>query len=151
MNIQAVEIERVVGFVWETLAGCRVERIAGDLAEHGPGGRLAAVIPLEGGATGRLALECPLALARRAASAMFGEPAHEIDLDKVQDALAELTNVVAGNLKALLAEPCRLGLPVTRLLDAGEPSPRRRWRPACSLAFRAGSDTFVVSFQGRMS
>ncbi|MBI3856535.1 MAG: chemotaxis protein CheX [Planctomycetes bacterium] len=150
MTIPPGDIERVVGFVWETLAGCRVERIFSDPAPVLRGSRLASIIPLEGGVQGRLALECPLPLARRAASHMFGEPVHQVELDKVQDALAELTNVVAGNLKALLDEPCSLGFPVTRILDAEEASPRRRWRPTCSLAFRAGPDSFVVSFQGRM-
>ncbi len=151
MGLQPSDIEQVVRFVWETIAGRDVERVAIDPPRFVAGTRLASIIQLEGGATGRLILECPIALARRAAAHMFGEPAHELDLDRVQDAVAELTNVVAGNLKAQLPGPCRLGIPVTRILDPEEPSPRRRGTPSCSLAFRSGPDHFLLSFQGRTS
>jgi len=147
--VRLSEIEQVVGMVWATMAGCEVERVVGDLPGFRSETRLASAVTLEGGATGRFTLACSLALARRAAAHMFGEPDHQIEIERVQDAVAELTNVVAGNLKSLLSGESRLGTPISRLLEPGEPFPRQSGRSECRLVFRSGRDLFLISFQGR--
>ncbi len=58
-----------------------------------------------------MTLDCGPTLARQAAAIMFGIEPAEISQDQVQDALGELTNILSGQLKALLPEPCRLSLP----------------------------------------
>jgi chemotaxis protein CheX len=150
-HVRKSDIERVVGFVWETLAGCEVVRLTGDVPAFRSETRLASAVTLEGEATGKFTLACSLTLARRAAAHMFGEPVHEIELERVQDAVAELTNVVAGNLKSLVPGETKLGIPVSRLLEPGDPFPRQAGRCACRLVFRAGRDLFLISFQGRTS
>jgi len=147
--VSTSDIERVVGMVWETLAGCAVERVAGDIPGFRSETRLATAVTLEGGAAGKFTLACALPLARRAAAHMFGEPAHDIEIERVQDAVAELTNVVAGNLKSLLPGESRLGIPVSRLLEPGEPFPRQSGAPECRLVFRSGQDLLLISFLGR--
>ena len=42
---------------------------------------------------------------------MFGLEPAAAGLEEVRDALGELTNMLGGNLKALLPGPCFLGLP----------------------------------------
>ena len=42
---------------------------------------------------------------------MFGIEPDEPSYDQVQDALGELTNILGGQVKSLLPEPCRLSLP----------------------------------------
>ena len=147
--VKTSDIERVVGMVWETMAGCGVERVVGDVPVFRSETRLASVVTLEGGAVGKFTLACALPLARRAATFMFGEPDHDIEIERVQDAVAELTNVIAGNLKSLLPGESRLGIPVSRLLEPGEPLPRLGDGAGCRLVFRSGPDLFLISFQGR--
>ena len=42
---------------------------------------------------------------------MFGIPEQSATAEQTQDALGELTNMVGGNIKALLPVPSRLSLP----------------------------------------
>jgi chemotaxis protein CheX len=56
-------------------------------------------------------LAAPTPLARTVASAMFDLPADRLTDDEVADALGELTNMVAGNLKSLLPGPSGLSMP----------------------------------------
>jgi chemotaxis protein CheX len=55
-------------------------------------------------------VRCPLALATLLTEAMFrgDEPP---TLEEVSDAMGELTNMVAGNTKALLPQPSAISLP----------------------------------------
>jgi chemotaxis protein CheX len=56
-------------------------------------------------------LGCSAELARAAAGVMFGLPSDEVTPADVADALGELTNILAGNLKSLLPGVNALGLP----------------------------------------
>ena len=57
------------------------------------------------------------------------------DAEAVRDALGELTNILGGNLKALLPGPCHLGLPTVgsgQDFSAGLPA----GRPLLQVPFR---------------
>ena len=142
MTPKTADVERVVGFVWETLAGIPVEAAA---FEEPEGARVAAIVPFSGGEGGWLLLECSVPLARAAAGRMFAEPEALIGIDRAQEAAAELLNVLAGNLKSLTPGDCALGIPATRVLEAGEPSPAGRG--GCRMGFRAGSERVLVTFR----
>jgi chemotaxis protein CheX len=43
---------------------------------------------------------------------MFGLDRKDVDGFQIYDALGELTNMIAGNFKSLLPQPCDLSLPV---------------------------------------
>jgi chemotaxis protein CheX len=60
---------------------------------------------------GALILGCPAELARRVAAVMFRSQPDQVTTGDARDALAELTNMIGGNLKALLPAPSRIGLP----------------------------------------
>lgn len=65
-----------------------------------------------GGAwNGLVKLSMSEALTRRAAAVMFGAPAEGLTHAELTDALAEITNMTGGNVKALLPGPSRLSLP----------------------------------------
>jgi chemotaxis protein CheX len=72
---------------------------------------LTASVEVSGAWEGTTTLQCPATLASRVAAVMFGVQVGAARPDQVQDALGELANVVGGNVKALLPEPCRLSLP----------------------------------------
>jgi chemotaxis protein CheX len=55
-------------------------------------------------------VSCPEALAQRVAGVMFDTEAASDD--EIRDALGEVANMTAGNVKALVESYCRLSLPM---------------------------------------
>lgn len=70
-----------------------------------------ASVQIHGDFDGAVHLTCPRALAVEAAGRMFRLPASRLSDDDLRDALGELTNMVAGNLKSRLPGRSRLSLP----------------------------------------
>jgi chemotaxis protein CheX len=68
-------------------------------------------IGISGAWNGTLTVSCSLELARKAAAAMLGCAAAEVDDDSWRDAMSEIANILGGNLKAVLPGPSQLGLP----------------------------------------
>jgi chemotaxis protein CheX len=68
------------------------------------------LIHIDGAWRGAVVVQCPMALATTLSQAMF-QTTDEPAFADVCDALGELTNMLAGNVKALLAEPSVLSLP----------------------------------------
>jgi chemotaxis protein CheX len=73
---------------------------------------LTGCIQITGRWQGAVTLDCPAALAARATALMFGLDREDVDGFQIYDALGELTNMIAGNFKSLLHQPCDLSLPV---------------------------------------
>lgn len=85
-----------------------------------PGPLLRASVRVSGAWEGVVVLDCPEELARRTATAMLGSQPH--DRAQLADAIGELTNVIAGNLKVLLPAPSRLSLPAVTDTPAAGPA-----------------------------
>lgn len=64
---------------------------------------LSSMIGLGGGIRGVLAVHCPASVAKAITSTFLGMDVEELDED-VKDAIGEIANMVAGNLKVSLAE-----------------------------------------------
>jgi hypothetical protein len=77
----------------------------------GPGA-LAARVRISGLWDLSLVLRCQREVAMRWAAAMFNRNTAETTNEDLRDAMGELANMVAGNLKGLLPGEFRLGLPV---------------------------------------
>jgi chemotaxis protein CheX len=77
------------------------------------------------------------ALARRLAREILQIEAASTDDAGVRDVAGEVANMIGGNLKALLPEPCRLSLPRV-VVDSGP------GEGALVQAFAVGADTFEV-------
>lgn len=69
------------------------------------------LVPFDGAWEGALVLRCPSSLAAALTAKMFASD-REPSQDDIRDALGELTNMLAGNVRALLPQPCRIGLPI---------------------------------------
>lgn len=69
------------------------------------------VVQIAGEWGGALVVACPNSLVARIASGMFGKLEAELSQDELRDALGETTNMIGGNLKALLPGVCFLSLP----------------------------------------
>lgn len=72
---------------------------------------VAAAVSVTGAWRGHVVIGCSTGASLHAASALLGVPATEVTEDDVADALGELANIIGGNVKALLPEPCALSLP----------------------------------------
>lgn len=72
-----------------------------------------AAITISGGWKGSITISSSDELSRRIAAAMFRKEDDSVDASDIADALTELTNIIAGNIKAILPGPSQLSLPVT--------------------------------------
>ncbi len=105
------DIEQLMTTVLETLLDFH-PTFLGNKAPPPPAGRtFSAVIHITGAVDGAVVLHVTEPFARAAAAKMFGVHPDAADATDQQDALGELCNVVGGNFKSLLPEPCRLSLP----------------------------------------
>jgi CheY-specific phosphatase CheX len=71
-------------------------------------------VRIHGSWEGAVTLACASPLARRAAGALLEVPPEAVSGDDVRDALGELTNIIVGNVKALLPAPSRMSIPAVR-------------------------------------
>jgi CheY-specific phosphatase CheX len=137
------ELADVVEQVVEAFTGMTVRRIA---PENGAAGAESCVgsVTIEGPRRSTVTVGCRREFAQRIAAAMLGENAQAL-ADDWRDALAELTNVVGGNVKALISmlagETCRLGLPT---VASGRPASSAQ-TPRRDLAFSCDGEIVMVN------
>ena len=70
---------------------------------HQPSADISAIIGFSGEAQGAIAMSFPSATALKIVSAMLGTPMTKLDAD-VSDAIGEIVNIVAGNVKTAIPE-----------------------------------------------
>jgi len=104
------ELEQIVATVWAAMLGVEVEP-SDPTAHAGEGCPMTGCVQIMGAWEGAVVLTCPAPLVRRAAAGVFGIGPAEVTQELARDLLGELTNMVAGNLKALLPEVSHLSLP----------------------------------------
>lgn len=102
------ELTSITATVFDTMLGQTVGILEEGCEPVRPD--VTACITLAGGWNGTLTLECGHDQARSFAAAMLGSAPEELETPDIADAIGELANIVAGNLKALLPA-ARLGLP----------------------------------------
>jgi chemotaxis protein CheX len=77
-----------------------------------PGARtFTGCVQITGAWEGAVTMHCSEVLAKVLTAAMFMVDPEDTTPEEVTDALGELANMVGGNVKALLPEPCRISLP----------------------------------------
>ncbi len=101
-------------------------------------------IAIDGAFKGTVTLTCPKRFAFELARTMLDMSEDETSEDAAKDALAELTNVVGGNVKSLISsligDTCRLTLPVVASGDVHVSGGQLREE----VWFRCGDDVIVV-------
>lgn len=144
-----VTIAEVVGTVWESVLGSTIE--PNDAIQFGlqPQHTYAGVVQIDGAWAGAVTVQCSEPMARRTAMCMFDIAAEDITEEELQDALGELTNMIGGNIKALLPGTCTLGIPV--VVEGVD----FRWRlpssaPLVRSGFRDGDERVVVTLLERV-
>jgi chemotaxis protein CheX len=95
----------IIDGVWSSVLGLLVTRSAGTLDDPA----LTGCVQVTGAWQGAVVLRCATGIVDRAATIVFDT--HAATQEQLHDVLAELANMVGGNIKALMAEPSRLSLP----------------------------------------
>ena len=142
------DIPEIAFSIWETLF---TQPLA--LAESGAqptegAAGLTGCVQIDGAWDGAVLLECPAALARQLAHELY-RPEGETTPEEVRDTIGELTNMLAGNIKALLPEPSRISLPA---VAEGDDYDLRVMgtTPVARVAFTCADETFVVTVLERI-
>ena len=102
------DIEDIITTIWSTLVDVPIERGAGDCPSDAS--TVTGIVHIEGAWRGAVLVRCPVALASLVTASMLQCETEPTD-DEIRDALGELTNMVAGNVKALLPAPSAISLP----------------------------------------
>jgi len=141
MQLLLEDIEQIAAMVMGSIAGVVLEPTDGEIPRERAA--LTGCVHIDGAWNGSALVECELPLARRMTAVLFGRPEDEVSVDDVRDALGEITNMIGGNVKALLPAPSRLSLPtVVEGADYAVTVPRTK--PAGVVSFRAGAETLVI-------
>jgi chemotaxis protein CheX len=140
-------VNQLVETIWTSVLDWEVQPST-DVAAPGDDSDLIGSVPITGAWTGSVLLRCHRDVTTGAAVRMFGMAADQLPDDLVRDALGELTNILAGNLKGLLSGSCRLGLPtVVRGDDLPLPAPG--CRQMLRTAFRCDTRLMFVEILER--
>jgi chemotaxis protein CheX len=121
MDFKTEDIFQIAGTIWEATIGMPIDPETSGTIGNRPRS-MAACIQIAGAWNGAILLDCPVEVARLAASVMFSAEPGKVSMADMQDALAELVNMVGGNIKALLPETCFLSLPA--VVEGGDYSAR---------------------------
>ena len=120
IEIHLSELAQIVEYVFRTMVGVEVCESSQSWI---PGGdRLTATVNLTGDWPGVLALECGHEQACAFAARFLSMEKPEIVDDVVRDVLGELSNMIGGNLKCVLAGGLKLSMPT--VVDGAEHSLR---------------------------
>ena len=142
------DIQEITQMIWEALFEQPLE-LAAD-AELTGGSTVTSFVHIDGAWCGVVLLQCPMGLAVELTAAMFDSDGGGAAVDEgdVRDALGEIANMVAGNIKALLPEPCHISLPAVALgTDDTVSVPGTT--PVTAVPFSAGGHPFIVTLLER--
>ena len=109
MEFSTEALGQIVTDIWTSMLGFPVEARGEPAAVNGSR-HLSASVQISGGWEGTVLVSCPDSLAQRVAGVMFDTPGASDD--EIRDALGEIANMTAGNVKALVESYCRLSLPM---------------------------------------
>ncbi len=144
MEFAEQDISQLIESIWSSVLGLDVMRSDEEMgADWEQEAKVIGCVQITGDWEGAVMLKCPTELARLAGAIMFGVEIESGTADEAEDALGELTNMIAGNLKSLLPGICYLSLPiVVNGLDYRTIVPGSR--PLCQVAFKCREKPFKV-------
>src|SRR5664279_1244769 len=111
----AEDIRGLVADVWTSFLAADDDAIELISSEPDPAipskGFVIASVSTTGAWNGHLVISVPSGCAEQIARAVFGEEDGDVPTEDVVDAVGEVSNILAGNLKSVLPQPSALSLP----------------------------------------
>lgn len=111
-TVDDADLRSLAKTIWGTLITIALEPASAPVPEAHR--EVTGLVHIDGAWQGALMLRCSTGMAMIVASAMFDSDTAPPEED-VRDAIGELTNMLAGNVKALLPGPCAISLPSVAL------------------------------------
>ena len=111
MTIAVADVLTLVDEIWLTTLGLATRPASADHTLPDGEPTLDGIISITGGAQVTVVLQVPKPLCAKVAAAMFNLGTRTPRSEDMQDAVGELTNMLGGNIKALLGGDCHLSLP----------------------------------------
>ena len=106
------QIFGIVEYVWNAFVGIDLQRRSEGKVDRMRGYFLSSSVEIEGAWQGEVSLLFSEELAHRVASHLFEMPITSVSQEEIRETLGEISNIMGGNLKRLLPEPCHLSVPV---------------------------------------
>ena len=111
MQFLEEEILEITETTWQSMLGLDIHPRALPASMGSAEGYLTGKVEISGAWTGVVLLHGSRELAAAAAAVIFSTEAGAGNEQDSLDAMYELTNIIGGNIKSLLPEPCQLSLP----------------------------------------
>ena len=135
------DIREIATSIWETLFSVPLE--PGTTAPAASDeSTVTGCVHIDGAWHGAVMLTCNEDLAVRLAGELF--QSESPSSDEIRDAIGEITNMLAGNIKAMLPEPSQISLP-TVALGADYDLKVVGTRPVATVPFLSGNAPLVVT------
>ncbi len=112
MQFSKETILQIAGDVWNLVLELSIEPSDDVVIPAVKAGFVTGCVNISGAWEGTVVLDCAADMAKQAAAIMFEMELEEIGEEEINDAVGELANMLGGNIKSLLPEPCKLSLPV---------------------------------------
>ena len=142
MEFKPAEINEIVTDIWTAMLGFPIQARS-EPASGVEASTISARVTVTGEWDGSLVLNCPEALSREVATAMLQVEGEELTLGSVFDAVGEVANMTAGNVKNLIPGLCRLTTPtVTDEADLSVPDDESA--KVFEASFDCGTEAFSV-------
>ncbi len=110
MQFLEKEIQQYTQLVCSTILGIEVHPLPGQY-ETSPSETFTGSVQITGKWNGGLLLSLPSSLVDKLAETLFSLESGKASTEDRKDAVGELINMIGGNIKALLPQPCTLSVP----------------------------------------
>ena len=106
MSVTSDDLARITADVWRDVLNQEIGPV-----EAADAGELTGCIQITGAFRGAVLLIVSQSVAKSAAAAMFALDPAAVGSDEARDAIGELTNMIGGHVKSMVASPSQLALP----------------------------------------
>ncbi len=115
MQFLEEEILEITETTWRSMLGLDIQPRALPASMGPVEGYYTGKVEISGAWAGAVLLHGSRQLAAEAAAVIFAHESGEWSVQDSIDAMYELTNILGGNIKSLLPEPCQLSLPTVEV------------------------------------
>jgi len=121
MTVTQNDLCQLTRAIWESTLSLEVQPIAESTFSDPGARRVVGRVQITGAWLGAVLLECSEELAAEVARIMFDLDSEQPAPAEIRDALAEITNITAGNFKLLVGGHCHLS--TTQITEHGSDQP----------------------------